>query len=249
MPAMTRSGYRPPRAAFTLIELLVVIAIIAVLAALLFPALRGAREKAEIVVCASNLRNIGTAVTIYAGDHEDQVPQPVNYQAGLSDARSNYLIYVNEWSGLGRLLEVEYIDVGSLDVFFCPVYLRKGMWLYGTGQWSFPEQKQEILAGKRLYSYSSFSYRPFLNGSSLSPGTEPLRLTSEPIEPYLGDGMNIYVSGFFMARNNTHRDFGNTTYNLLWTDGHVNPYLDPSEQVYLLAPGMFGFSQSYDVKP
>jgi prepilin-type N-terminal cleavage/methylation domain-containing protein/prepilin-type processing-associated H-X9-DG protein len=62
------------RPGFTLIELLVVIAIIAILAAILFPVFSGAREKARAISCASNLKNLGTAVMMYAQDYDERLP-------------------------------------------------------------------------------------------------------------------------------------------------------------------------------
>jgi len=75
---------------FTLIELLVVIAIIAILLAIIMPAMRKVKEAAKEISCRSNMRSVGMAVLMYLGDNERKLADPRNANRFLwYDSRGN----------------------------------------------------------------------------------------------------------------------------------------------------------------
>ncbi len=113
---------------FTLIELLVVIAIIAILAALLLPALNNAKLVAKKIVCASNQKQCGLGLASYASDHENIIPSATGYWfepgPGLQHAPWSLYLFRPPYGPVGnevQTLSGGYIDSNNRMIFICPV--------------------------------------------------------------------------------------------------------------------------------
>ena len=121
--------------AFTLIELLVVIAVIAILAALLLPALARAKARAVQIQCVSNYRQVGVALQIYLNESADQLPPGNNPAApnyldstelpAYNANSTNYLVfYLAENAGGISPASVAANTNAVLKVLACPGYIH-----------------------------------------------------------------------------------------------------------------------------
>jgi len=111
------------RQGFTLIELLVVIAIIALLMAILMPALQRVKKQARSVYCLNSLKQIGVAMTMYADDNGGFIPRALDHKVKW------ILVFIPYLGAEYRKIR----DYREVEVYQCPSFPRTGVGQYNNG--------------------------------------------------------------------------------------------------------------------
>jgi len=247
-PAPRLSWHRPlrrRRVAFTLIELLVVIAIIAILAAMLLPALAAAKFKAKVINCTSNYRQWGVVVNLYAND---------DVQGRLPSASIPNTSH-SPWDVSTNIVPMLAPYGLNVPMWFCPVrpdeLALANAWMLSTFNRSITTTDDlNTFLLKRYNSTFAILYQAWwvprpINGSmvyqvpSAAVGTcrttdgWPTRTTDRNValQPFISDYCNTETAGNTnVAQALNGHSVGNSlrSVNLTFTDGHVETRARPA---------------------
>ena len=191
------------RHGFTLLELLVVVGIIALLMAILLPVFFAARERARTTACASNLRQLHLAFSMYAADNGGFVPPYVTERRDVMRPDGTSFLVPDQSAELVASL-APYVQASG--VWFCPEDLYAG---------------QEAVVSGRVYNNTDTSYF-YVAGVTWRQGVlQPMRLDFSPASfPLLTDDKAGNVLDLPPATGPGPYSHG-SRFNIIYRDGHL----------------------------